>query len=60
VCRKHGPSCNSEAMQCHLDVTAASVKPGTHAITLRDQAGWHGARCLRVPSNISLLPLPAR
>ena len=54
------PSCNSEAMQHHLDVTAASVAPGAHAIMLLDQAGWHGARCLRVPGNISLLPLPPR
>ncbi len=23
-----------------------------------DQAGWHGAKALRVPDNISLLPLP--
>ena len=38
-------------MQRHLDATAAM---------LLDQAGWHGTRCLRVPSNISLLPLPPR
>ena len=25
-----------------------------------DQAGWHGAAALKVPSNISLLPLPPR
>jgi hypothetical protein len=43
-------------LQQHLDVTAASIAPGAHAIMLLDQAGWHGARCLRVPSNISLLP----
>ena len=43
------PSCNSEAMQHHLDVTAASVAPGAHAIMLLDQAGWHGASCLQVP-----------
>ena len=49
------PSCNSEAMQHHLDVTAASVAPGAHAIMLLD-----GASCLQVPSNISLLPLPPR
>jgi putative transposase len=27
-------------------------------ILLLDQAGWHGAKTLRVPSNISLMPLP--
>jgi hypothetical protein len=29
-------------------------------IVLLDQAGWHGAKTLEVPSNISLLPLPPR
>ena len=31
-----------------------------HAIVILDQAGWHGAKDLEVPSNISLLPLPPR
>jgi DDE superfamily endonuclease len=30
------------------------------AILLLDQAGWHGAKALKVPSNISLLQLPPR
>jgi hypothetical protein len=32
--------------------------PGVHAIILLDQAGWHGAEALKVPSNIWLLLLP--
>jgi hypothetical protein len=35
-------------------------RPGAHAILILDQAGWHGAKDLRVSSNISLLPLPPR
>jgi hypothetical protein len=31
-----------------------------HAILILDQAGWHGAKELRIPANISLLPLPPR
>ena len=65
VCPEHGtgaalvlPVCNSEAMQLHLDVIAGKVSPGAHAIVILDQAGWHGAKDLRVPANISLLPLP--
>ena len=54
------PACNSEAMQLHLDEIATKVTPGAHAIVLLDQAGWHGAKALKVPSNISLLPLPPR
>ena len=54
------PACNSEAMQLHLDEIATSVTPGAHAILLLDQAGWHGAKALRIPRNISLMPLPPR
>jgi transposase len=54
------PACNSEAMQLHLDEIATKVAPGAHAILILDQAGWHGAKELRIPTNISLLPLPPR
>jgi hypothetical protein len=54
------PACNTEAMQLHLDEIATNVTPGAHAILILDQAGWHGAKDLQVPSNISLLPLPPR
>jgi hypothetical protein len=54
------PACNSEAMQLHLEEITTKIAPGAHAILILDQAGWHGAKDLRVPSNISLLPLPPR
>jgi hypothetical protein len=54
------PACNTEAMQLHLDEIATKVAPGAHAILILDQAGWHGAKDLEIPSNISLLPLPPR
>jgi hypothetical protein len=54
------PACNTEAMQLHLDEIATKVTPGAHAIVLLDQAGWHGAKALKVPNNISLLRLPPR
>jgi transposase len=47
-------------MQLHLDEIATKVTPGAHAIVLLDQAGWHGAKALKVPSNLSLMPLPPR
>ena len=34
--------------------------PGAHAILILDQAGWHGAKDLKISSNLSLLPLPPR
>ena len=54
------PACNTEAMQLHLDEVGTKVAPGAHAIVILDQAGWHGAKDLEVPRNISLLPLPPR
>ncbi|MGI4797288.1 MAG: transposase, partial [Janthinobacterium lividum] len=29
-----------------------------HAVMVLDQAGWHGARALRIPGNVTLVPLP--
>src|SRR6266851_5089287 len=48
------PVCNSEAVQLHLNEIATKVAPGAHAMLILDQAGWHGARELKVPANISL------
>ena len=56
VCPERGtgaalvPACNSEAMQRHLDEIATKVTAGAHAIVLLDQAGWHGAKALKVPA----------
>src|SRR5215467_12092553 len=47
-------------MQLHLDEIATKVALGAHPIILLDQAGWHGAKALVVPNNISLVPLPLR
>jgi hypothetical protein len=53
------PEVNAEAMGHHLEAIAAQVVPGAHAVLICDGAGWHqtGGR-LRVPDNITLLPLP--
>ena len=57
VCPEHGtgaalvlPFCNTEAMQLHLDEIATKVSAGAHAILILDQAGWHGAKELRIPT----------
>ncbi len=54
------PLCNSEAMQLHLNEIASKVSHSAHAIVILDQAGWHGAKELKIPHNISLMPLPPR
>lgn len=47
-------------MTLHLAEIAQAVTPGSHAVLLLDQAGWHVSRKLKVPPNITLLPLPAK
>jgi hypothetical protein len=54
------PVCNTAAMQLHLDEISSQVAPLAHAIVILDQAGWHTAKALAVPANISLMPLPPR
>jgi transposase len=54
------PQANAEAMNHHLAWISCRVSPGHHAALILDRAGWHrtGGR-LRLPRNISLLPLPS-
>lgn len=53
------PTVNAEAMTEHLKEISVQVASGAHAVIVCDGAGWHqqGKR-LRVPDNITLLPLP--
>ncbi|MFT8245906.1 transposase, partial [Roseomonas sp. BN140053] len=41
-----------------LERFAATLTPDVHAVLVLDQAGWHGSRQLRVPNNVTLVPLP--
>ncbi len=52
------PLVNVEAMNVHLAEISRHVTEGAHAVLVLDQAGWHTSPKLRVPENISLLPLP--
>ena len=47
-------------MTLHLAEISKAVKPRAHGVVILDQAGWHGAKALKVPDNITLLPLPPR
>ena len=53
------PTVNTEAMNEHLKKISTQVPPGARAVLVCDGTGWHqpGKR-LRVPHNITLLPLP--
>lgn len=53
------PYVNTQAMNLHLEEISRQVAHGAHAVLTLDGAGWHGARSLQVPDNISLLRQPS-
>jgi len=53
------PMATTTSMSLFLAAFADQLEPGAHAVLILDQAGWHGARRLVVPENVTLLPLPA-
>ena len=52
------PEVNTDAMQQFLDRFATTIGEDEHVAMVLDQAGWHGAKALRVPSNITFMALP--
>ena len=46
-------------MALFLDEPGGHVAPGAHAVVVLDGAGWHAAKELRRPANVTPLPLPA-
>ena len=67
ICPAHGkgaglvlPRCTTQAMALHLVEISQAVAPEAHAVLLLDRAGWHVSTGLKVPPNITLLPLPPK
>jgi transposase len=52
------PYADTQAMQKHLDEISRAVAPGAHALVILDQAGWHTTGKLKLPHNLTLVPLP--
>ena len=52
------PYVNTEAMQVFLDRFAATIGDDEHVAMVLDQAGWHASGALRIPDNVTLVPLP--
>jgi hypothetical protein len=53
------PHATTQVMQEFLDRFAATVSDHDHVVMMLDQAGWHASGDLRVPDNITPVPLPA-
>ena len=52
------PTANAEVMSLRLAEISRNVAPGAHAALALDGAGYHIADDLKVPPNITLVPLP--
>lgn len=53
------PTVNTDYMNHHLRFISEEVGDDVHVILVLDQAGWHKAKGLKIPKNITLLYLPA-
>ena len=53
------PWAETAMMQLHLDALGKQVGPDRHVVLVLDNAGWHTSGRLRIPENLTLLPLPA-
>ena len=52
------PTVNTQYMNRHLAFIGREAGPGVHVVLVLDQAGWHVAKALKVPKNMTLLHLP--
>ncbi|TFL17228.1 transposase, partial [Jannaschia formosa] len=52
------PRADTHGMSAHLAEIARTVAPEAHAVVVLDGAGWHAAKALVVPENLTLVPLP--
>ena len=53
------PEVSTAAMNLFLAELAQAVPSGTHAVLVLDRAGWHVSADLAVPTNLTLVRLPA-
>jgi len=52
------PHVDTDYMNQHLKFVSQAVDDDVHVVLVLDQAGWHVAKDLLVPENITLLYLP--
>ncbi len=52
------PAATTAAMNLFLAEFGRGLPPDAHAVRVLDRAGWHGAKALAVPPDVTLVPLP--
>ena len=65
VCPQNGqthgcllPWANTEVMNQYLQDFSANLEPDVQALLVMDGAGWHHAKALSIPKNVTILFLP--
>ena len=53
------PNVDAGTFNVFLRMLSRELKPGEHAVLILDGAGWHKAKRLAVPDNVTCLLLPA-
>ena len=53
------PCVDTQGMNIFLSALSKEVKEGRYMALIVDNAGWHIAKDLAIPSNITLIPLPS-
>lgn len=54
------PDVNSDTMNAFLEQFAKELPADVHAVMVLDRAGWHTAKSLKVPANVTLVHLPPK
>lgn len=52
------PTIDTFCMNLHLAEISQAIPPNAHVALLLDGAGWHVSKGLKLPANITLVPLP--
>lgn len=67
VCPETGDACglvtpkvNTDTMNVFLEQFSKELPKDVHAVMVLDQAGWHTAAALKIPTNVTLVHLPPK
>ena len=67
VCPQNGEACglmsphlNTQVMNAFLEEFSRELPDDVHAVMVLDRAGWHTAKMLKIPSNVTLVHLPPK
>ena len=60
ACGLISPDVNTGVMNAFLEQFSRELPADVHAVMVLDRAGWHTARGLCVPGNITLVHLPPK